>query len=96
MEASALGNLGVAMAQSGEYKKALEALLRVLGIFRQIGDKASEANCLRNLAGLYQKMGQFRQAQGHCEQALAIAEELRIPLAEECKRLKEELKKEAG
>ena len=96
MEASALGNLGVAMAQSGEYKKALEALLRVLGIFRQIGDKASEANCLRNLAGLHRKMGQFRQAQGHCEQSLAIAEELRITLAEECKRLKEELKKEAG
>jgi len=40
------------------------------------------------LAELHQKLGEAEVARGYCEQALALATELGIPLVEECQQLK--------
>jgi hypothetical protein len=45
------------------------------------------------LAELYQVQGDIKNAREYCQQALTLATELDIPLAEECRELKEELKK---
>jgi tetratricopeptide (TPR) repeat protein len=51
---------------------------------REIGNRDVEAKTLKALAELHYKIGQPDQAMEYCEQALAIATELGIPLAEEC------------
>jgi hypothetical protein len=58
---------------------------------RELGNRDVEAETLKVLAELHYKIGQPNQALEYCEQALALATELGIPLAEECKKLKEEL-----
>jgi len=45
---------------------------------------SDEAEALKNLAELHQKLGEAEVARGYCEQALALATELGIPLGEEC------------
>jgi tetratricopeptide (TPR) repeat protein len=58
---------------------------------REIGNRNNEAETLKALAELHYKIGQPDQALEYCEQALALATELGIPIAEECQKLKEEL-----
>lgn len=48
---------------------------------------------LKNLAELHPKLGEREQAISYCEEALAIATELGIPLKTGCEKLLEELRK---
>jgi tetratricopeptide (TPR) repeat protein len=82
---------GATQIKLEQYPEALENSLAALAIFREIGDRTNEAEALKNLAELHQKMGESDVARDYCEQALALATELGIPLVEECQKLWEEL-----
>jgi len=93
-EGIALVNWGETQIKLEHYPDALENTIAALAIFREIGDRANEAETLKNLAELHQKLGEAEVARGYCEQALALATELGIPLVEECKELNQQLKAE--
>ncbi len=86
-EGSDLVNLGVAQTRQGLHKEALTNIQNGLEIFREIGSPSKEAEALKNLAELHQAMGKIDVAQQYCQQALALAIELGIPLAAECEAL---------
>jgi tetratricopeptide (TPR) repeat protein len=58
-------------------------------------DKDSESYALKQLAELYRALGNFEEARNYCQQALALATALGIPLAAECQTLMESLDREA-
>ncbi|MBD1867008.1 tetratricopeptide repeat protein [Cyanobacteria bacterium FACHB-471] len=87
----ALVNWGATQIKLQQYPEALASSIAALAIFREIGDRANEAEALRNLAELHQKLGEADVAREYCEQALALATELGIPLVKECQKLWEEL-----
>jgi tetratricopeptide (TPR) repeat protein len=62
-----------------------------LEIFQEISYRDGEAEVLKNLTKLHQALGEVEVARWYCKQALELATELGIPLAEECKKLKGEL-----
>jgi len=59
-----------------------------------VSSRNDEAEALKNLAELHQKLGAIELARQECDQALAIAIELGIPLAKECQDLKVQLEQE--
>jgi tetratricopeptide (TPR) repeat protein len=71
--------------------EALENLHQALRIFREIGDRANEAEALSRLAQLHQKTGEIDLAREYCNRALVLAIELGIPLVKECEELMEEI-----
>ncbi|MBW4582000.1 MAG: ATP-binding protein [Tildeniella nuda ZEHNDER 1965/U140] len=81
------------LIKTEKYSEALEKLQSSLEIFTEIGATSNQAEALKQLAQLYQVLGQVDCALECCEQAFVIASELGIPLAEECRKLKEELEK---
>ena len=81
-------NWGATQIKLEQYPDALKNTNAALAIFREIGDRAAEAEALKNLAELHQKLGEAEVARGYCEQALALATGLGIPLVEECQQLK--------
>ena len=87
-EGDALGNLGTTLAKLNRNSEALEYWQAALAIYKKIGSRSSEALILKNLAALYQILGDTKLAYECCVQALAIATELDIPLANECQELK--------
>ena len=91
LESGILAVLGEVYCGLGQYPVSLETLQLALTMTREIGNRDVEADTLKALAELHYKIGQPNQALEYCEQALAIATELGIPIAEECKKLKEEL-----
>jgi tetratricopeptide (TPR) repeat protein/DNA-binding Xre family transcriptional regulator len=94
-EGVALGNLGVVQLRLKQYPASLTHIQSALDVFREIGMKAAEAETLRNLTELYQALGKVEIARQYCQQALALATELDIPLAAECQTLMESLDREA-
>jgi tetratricopeptide (TPR) repeat protein len=90
-EAAALCNLGNTQSELQRYAEAWECLQAELEIFREIGESVSEAIVLYNLAELHHQMGNLDLAVSDCDRALYIATELSIPLAQDCKKLKERL-----
>lgn len=54
-------------------------------------NKPNEAQTLKNLAELYQALGEVEMARQYAQQALALATELDIPLKAECEALLAEL-----
>lgn len=90
-EGIALVNWGYISIKLRQYSDALELLKSSLEIFRKIGDRANEAEAFLRLAQLHQQTGEIDLAREYCDQALALANELGIPLAEECRNLKEQL-----
>lgn len=58
-------------------------------------DKDSESCALKQLAETYRALGNFEEARNYCQQALALATELGIPLVAECQILMESLDQEA-
>lgn len=74
-----LVRLGKAYCALGDYAKAIECNQQHLAIVQ-----ATQAE-------LYQRLGHRDLALEHCDQALAIATELGIPLATECQELKKKL-----
>lgn len=59
----------------------------MLEIFHKIESRGGEAETLKHLAELHQALGEVEVAQQYCQQALALATELGIPLAAECQTL---------
>ncbi len=76
MEGVHLGNLGLAYADLGEARKAIEFYEQALSIAREIGDRRGEGNALGNLGSAYLNLGEARKAIEFYEQALAIAREI--------------------
>lgn len=87
-----LGNLGTVLLQLERYADALEHLQVALEISRKIGLRSNEAMVLRSLAELHQKLEQPAQAREYCDQALAIATKLGIPLSQDCHELRAKLR----
>jgi len=90
-EAIALANIGEARIKLQQYSEALESLQTALKILREVSFPYAEASLLKTLAELHQELGDLDLALDYCNQALAIATELGIPLAQECQELKEKL-----
>ena len=75
-EAAFLSLLGLAYANLGEPRKAIENHEQALKISRAIGDRRGEGNSLGNLGNAYAALGEPLKAIEHYEQALAIAREI--------------------
>ncbi len=91
-EGEGLREMGVAlMRQNSTTNEALENLQTALSIFQEVKSRSDEADALKNLAELHQALGKVRVAQQYCQQALALATELGIPLKAECETLLKEL-----
>jgi tetratricopeptide (TPR) repeat protein len=68
-----LGNLGLAYADLGEIRQAIERYEQALVITRDLGDWRGEVNALGNLGLAYANLGEMRKAIGSYEQQLVIA-----------------------
>jgi tetratricopeptide (TPR) repeat protein len=90
-EGNALNHLGAAQIELKQYPNSIKNLGLALEIFCGINARNNLAEALKNLAKLHQALGELKEAQQYCQQALGLATELGIPLAEECQKLKEEL-----
>ena len=86
-EAIGLVNMGATQLKLGQHPKSLANNQTALEIFREIGVREGEAEALKNLAELHQALGEVAVARQFCEQALALATELGIPLKAECETL---------
>ena len=75
-EGNALGNLGLAYADLGETRKAIEFHEQNLEIAREIGDRRGEGNALGNLGNAYAALGETRKAIEFHEKALVISREI--------------------
>jgi len=64
-EALALGQMGTAYKNLGEYERAMELHQRALAIKRELGDEIEVAKTLSN-------MGLVKDAEGDCPGALAL------------------------
>ena len=75
-EGNALGNLGLAFANLGQLRRAIEFHEQALVIVREIGDQRGEGAVLGNLGSAYGNLGDTRRAITFLEQALGIGREL--------------------
>jgi Tetratricopeptide repeat/NB-ARC domain len=89
-----LANLGNALGKLKKYPEAFKVLQESLKISKNIGDREGESHTLRILAELHQDLGEVELARQYCQQALALATELGIPLAAECEALQLKIENE--
>jgi tetratricopeptide (TPR) repeat protein len=75
-EGNALGNLGIAWADLGKPRRAIEYCEQRLVIAREIGDRRGEGAALGNMGRAWADLAEPRQTIGYHEQHLAIAREL--------------------
>jgi len=75
-EGAALGSLGLAYADLGEVRRAIEYHEQYLAIAREIGDRRGEGNALGNLGIAYADLGEVRRAIEYYEQRIVIALEI--------------------
>lgn len=87
-------NLGNALGKLQRYPEAFEVLQKSLKISKNIGDREGESHALRSLAELHQDLGECDVARQYCQQALALATDLGIPLATECEALQLKIENE--
>jgi tetratricopeptide (TPR) repeat protein len=71
-----ISSLGVACAELGEVRKAIEFYEQALIIDRETGDRHGEANVLGNLGVAYKNLGEVGKAIEFHEQHLAITQEI--------------------
>ncbi|MEH2053748.1 CHAT domain-containing protein, partial [Nostoc sp.] len=76
-EGKALGNLGLAYSNLGNYAKAIEYEQQWLEIAREIKDRQSEGAALGNLGLAYNNLGKYAKAIEYYQQVLAIAQEIK-------------------
>ena len=76
-EGQALGNLGLAYDNLGNYPKAIEVHEQSLAIAREIKNRSMEGSILGNLGNAYQSLGNYAKAIEFYEQSLAIAREIK-------------------
>jgi tetratricopeptide (TPR) repeat protein len=94
-EGHALGGLGATLMQLKQYPEALEKLLVSLEIFKSIRHQIAQAKTYHSLATLYYQTGRSDLAREFCQQALTLALELGIPLAQDCQTLRNKLEEES-
>jgi CHAT domain-containing protein/Flp pilus assembly protein TadD len=70
-EAVALGNLGTAFKNLGDYPRALELQTQALSLKRALGDHEEAAKSLSNLGLVHKELGQYAQALARYDEALA-------------------------
>ncbi len=75
-EGTHLCNMGLAYADLGETRKAIEYHEQALVISREIGDRRGEGANLVNLGNAYLALGETRKAIKYHDQALAISREI--------------------
>jgi tetratricopeptide (TPR) repeat protein len=73
---------------------AIELYGQSLSIRQKVDDKQGMPLTLKNLAKLYQGLGDLDSAGDDCQQALALTIELGIPLAVECEALQLKIQNE--
>jgi tetratricopeptide (TPR) repeat protein len=71
-----LGNLGVAYADLGDARKAIEFYEQALAVMQEIGNKRAEGSILGNLGLAYFYLGDARKAIEFYQQALAVMQEI--------------------
>src|SRR5919202_884593 len=75
-EGWALGSLGGAYLNLGDYAQAIDYSKQLLAIAREIHDRQSEGKALGNLGIAYRNLGDYAQAIDYQKQWLAIAREI--------------------
>lgn len=75
-EGAALGNLGLAWANLGETRKAIDFYEKRIVIAREIGDRRGEGNALGCLGNAWSNLGETRKAIDFYEQQLEITREI--------------------
>lgn len=75
-EGAALVNLGLAHADLGETRKAMDYYEQCLTIAREIEDRRGEGNALGNLGNAYAALGETSEAIDHYEQCLMVTREI--------------------
>jgi CHAT domain-containing protein/uncharacterized protein HemY len=81
-ERKALGNLGLAYSNLGNYPKAIDYHQQSLAIAREIKDRPGEEAALNNLGNAYRFLGDYPKAIDYHQQSLAIAREIKDRLGE--------------
>ncbi len=76
LAANHLGNLGLAHADLGETRRAIDFHQQALAIAREIGDRRGEENHLCNLGNAHADLGETQPAIEFFQQSLAIAREI--------------------
>jgi len=75
-EGAALGNIGLAYADLGELRKAIEFYKQRLVIAREFDDHLAEGKNLGNIGIAFRRLGEPRKAIDYYEQQLTIAREI--------------------
>lgn len=75
-ESVTLGNLGLAYADLGQTRRAIQFYEQQLTIAREIGDRSGEGSALGNIGDAYRILGETRRAIQSLKQALPILREL--------------------
>ena len=70
----ALGNLSIVEQAMGNYERARELMVEVLGRTRELGDWVGVGIRLNSLAHLHQTRGEWKLARAYIEQGLEVAE----------------------
>ncbi|BBD58366.1 TPR repeat-containing protein [Nostoc sp. HK-01] len=81
-EGAALGSLGIAYRNLGDYPKAIEYQQQRLAIAREINDRRGEGNALGNLGVAYRALGDYPKAIKYHQQSLVIARQIKDPRGE--------------
>ncbi|MDT5296717.1 MAG: hypothetical protein QOJ76_3597 [Acidobacteriota bacterium] len=76
-----MGNLGLAYADLGETRRAIEFHEQHLAIAREIGDRGGEGNALFNTSLVLDTLGDRAKAIAHAGAALEIYEQIESPTA---------------
>jgi len=76
VEADRLLEQGIQQHQTSQFQAAIQSWQQALTIYREIGDRWGEANCLNNLGSAYSSLGQYQQAIDYQQQSLAIGREI--------------------
>jgi tetratricopeptide (TPR) repeat protein len=85
--------IGFAQCSLGDYQTSLVNNKEALDFFQSMGYRPNEVEALKNLAEVYQSLGDIEVARQYAQQASVLATELGIPLKAECEALVAELDK---
>jgi diguanylate cyclase (GGDEF)-like protein len=75
--ASVTSNVSLVHYAKGEYDRALDLMLKALGLYESVGDEKGQGIVLNALGNVYRKLGDGEKARERFERALAIAERSR-------------------
>jgi len=76
MEQNALGKLGIAYTEEGEYAKGLEYYKKKLSLSEKMGDRKSIAYVANNIGELYKEKGEYDKALSYYQKDVEISKDL--------------------